>query len=179
MLNIVLFEPEISPNTGNIIRTCYALGAKLHIIKPIAFDLDPKHLSRPAAGRLLSDIRHEVHASYADFHKLYGDKHIYYLTRYGEITYSDIDYKQHYEQNGEIWVMFGKESTGIDKEILFKHLDRCLRIPMVSSMRSINLANTVAIVGYEIMKQLDFKDLSKYEVQKGKDFLKELKEHAQ
>ncbi|MEA4115353.1 tRNA (cytidine(34)-2'-O)-methyltransferase [Mycoplasma sp. 744] len=173
MLNIVLFEPEISPNTGNIIRTCYALGAKLHIIKPIGFDLEPKFLSRPAAGRLLSDIPHEIHSSYEEFKKIYGKKRIYYLTRYGKKTYCDVDYKNELKTKKEIWIMFGKESTGIDKEILIKNLSNCLRIPMISNMRSINLANTVAIVGYEIMRQLDFKNLSLYEVQKGKDFLKE------
>lgn len=171
MLNIVLFEPEISPNTGNIIRTCFALGTKLHIIKPIGFDLDPKYLSRPAAGRLLSDIQHEVHASYKDFYEKYKNKNIFYLTRYGLKTYTDVDFKKEYKKNKEVWIMFGKESTGIDKEILQTHLENCLRIPMMSEMRSINLANTVAIVGFEIMRQLDFKELSLYEVQKGKDFL--------
>ncbi|WP_027334927.1 tRNA (cytidine(34)-2'-O)-methyltransferase [Mycoplasmopsis felifaucium] len=172
MLNIVLFEPEIPPNTANIIRTCFALGAKLHIIKPISFDLNPKYLKREAAGRLLSDIQHEVHNSYQDFYAKYKNKNIYYITRYGEISYSDIDYSKIYNQDKEVWLMFGKESTGIDKNILKDHLDRCLRIPMVSAMRSINLANCVAILGFEVMRQLDFRDLSKVEVQKGKDFLK-------
>ncbi|WP_029513244.1 tRNA (cytidine(34)-2'-O)-methyltransferase [Mycoplasmopsis primatum] len=175
MLNIVLYQPEIPPNTANIIRTCFALGAKLHIIKPISFDLDPKYLSRPAAGRLLSDIEHEVHHSYQDFYNKYKDKKIYYITRYGYKTYSDIDFKKQYEKDKEIWLMFGKESTGIDKKILQDNIDYCLRIPMVSAMRSINLANSVAIVGFEVMRQLDFCDLSLYEVQKGKDFLKEWK----
>ncbi|WP_406617089.1 tRNA (cytidine(34)-2'-O)-methyltransferase [Mycoplasmopsis adleri] len=172
MLNIVLYEPEIPPNTANIIRTCFALGAKLHIIKPISFDLAPQHLARAAAGRLLSDIQHEVHASYEDFYKKYHDKNIFYITRYGEITYTDVKYKKVYKKDKEIWLMFGKESTGINKEILHNHLDHCLRIPMVSAMRSINLANCVAILGFEVMRQLDFKDLSLFEVQKGKDFLR-------
>ncbi|MBZ4212846.1 tRNA (cytidine(34)-2'-O)-methyltransferase [Mycoplasma sp. U97] len=176
MLNIVLYQPEIPPNTANIIRTSYALGAKLHIIKPISFDLDPKHMARAAANRLLSDIQHEVHSSYDDFYKKYGDKKIYYLTRYGQKIYTEISYYNDYKIDKEIWVMFGRESTGIDKRILQNNIDRCLRIPMVSAMRSINLANTVAIVGYEIMRQLNFLDLSKFEVQKGKDFLKEWKQ---
>ncbi|WP_029905942.1 tRNA (cytidine(34)-2'-O)-methyltransferase [Mycoplasmopsis opalescens] len=174
MLNIVLFEPEIPPNTANIIRTCYALKAKLHIIKPIGFSLHPKYMSRPAAGRLLSDIPHEIHESYTEFANKYGSKTIFYITRYGEHTYSDVDYKKVYEQEKEIWLMFGRESTGIDKNILISNLDKCLRIPMVSKMRSINLANCVAIIGFEVMRQLEFKNLSKYEVQKGKDFLKNL-----
>ncbi|WP_027120563.1 tRNA (cytidine(34)-2'-O)-methyltransferase [Mycoplasmopsis lipofaciens] len=171
MLNIVLFEPEIPPNTGNIIRTCFALGAKLHIIKPISFDLDPKYLSRPAAGRLLSDIQHEIHDSYQDFYKKYKNKNIFYLTRYGQNTYSDVDFQKIYSNDKEIWIMFGKESTGIDKYILKNNLKNCLRIPMVSEMRSINLANCVAIVGFEIMRQLNFINLNKFETQKGRDFL--------
>ncbi|MBN3534768.1 tRNA (cytidine(34)-2'-O)-methyltransferase [Mycoplasma procyoni] len=171
MLNIILYQPEISPNTGNIIRTCFALGAKLHIIKPIAFELEPRFLKRPAAGKRLSDIRHEVHANYDQFLEKYGNKKIYYITRYGQKTYSEVDFKKEEEQNEDIFVMFGTESTGIPKKILQKDLDACLRIPMVEENRSINLANSVVVVGYEIMRQLDFKNLSKYEVQKGKDFI--------
>ncbi|QGZ97326.1 tRNA (cytidine(34)-2'-O)-methyltransferase [Mycoplasma sp. NEAQ87857] len=173
MLNIVLYQPEICPNTGNIIRTCFALGAKLHIIKPIGFDLHPKWLRRYGAGRMLSDIQHEVHASYEDFYAKYHDKKINYVTRYGLKLYTDVDYKQEYQQNQEIWLMFGRESTGIDKKILQGNLDQCIRIPMVSAMRSINLANCVSILGFEVMRQLDFEDLSKFEVEKGKYFLKD------
>ncbi|MEE3928376.1 tRNA (cytidine(34)-2'-O)-methyltransferase [Mycoplasmopsis ciconiae] len=171
MLNIVLYQPEICPNTGNIIRTCFALGAKLHIIKPIGFDLHPKFLRRYGAGRMLSDIEHEVHASYQDFYNKYKDKNIFYITRYGLKTYDQVDYKQTLDKNQEIWLMFGRESTGIDKQILSQNIDNCLRIPMVSAMRSINLANCVCIVGFEVMRQLDWRDLSLYEVQKGKEFL--------
>ncbi|ATO30649.1 RNA methyltransferase [Mycoplasmopsis bovirhinis] len=171
MLNIVLFQPEISPNTGNIIRTCFALGAKLHIIKPISFDLHPKYLKRAGAGRMLSDIRHEVHESYEAFYQKYQAKEIFYITRYGFKTYSDVAYHQVYNSNKEIWIMFGRESTGIDKAILQSNLENCLRIPMVSQMRSINLANSVCIVSFEIMRQLKWQSLSLYEVEKGKDFL--------
>lgn len=171
MLNIVLFQPEISPNTGNIIRTCFALGAKLHIIKPISFDLHPKYLKRAGAGRMLSDIRHEVHDSYEEFYKKYSDKNIFYITRYGLKTYSDQDYTKEIKDNKEVWLMFGRESTGIDKEILQKNIYNCLRIPMVSQMRSINLANSVCIVSFEVMRQLNWEELSLYEVEKGKEFL--------
>ncbi|QZE12266.1 tRNA (cytidine(34)-2'-O)-methyltransferase [Mycoplasma sp. Ms02] len=171
MLNIVLFQPEICPNTGNIIRTCFALGAKLHIIKPLGFDLDPKFLRRYGAGRMLSDIQHEVHSSYADFANKYGDKEIYYVTRYGLKTYDQVDYKEVHQRTGEVWMMFGRESTGIDKAILKDNLETCIRIPMVSAMRSINLANCVSILGFEVMKQLDWNELSLFEVQKGKDYL--------
>ncbi len=115
----------------------------------------------------------EVHNSYSDFYNKYKDKNIYYITRYGLKTYSDVDFKKEYENNEEIWLMFGKESTGIDKQVLKDNIDNCLRIPMISKMRSINLANCVAIVGFEVMRQIDFKDLSLYESQKGKNFIKE------
>ncbi|MCU4706388.1 tRNA (cytidine(34)-2'-O)-methyltransferase [Mycoplasma sp. CSL7503-lung] len=171
MINIVLYQPEIFPNTGNIIRTCFALGMKLHIIKPTSFDLHPKYLKRYGAGRMLSDIRHEIHSSYEEFAKKYHDKNIYYITRYGLKNYTEVNYKNAFNQNKEIWLMFGRESTGIDKKILKNNIDNCLRIPMVSAMRSINLANCVSILGFEVMRQLDFKDLSLFEVEKGKDFL--------
>ncbi|UUM19824.1 MULTISPECIES: tRNA (cytidine(34)-2'-O)-methyltransferase [unclassified Mycoplasma] len=171
MLNVVLYQPEICPNTGNIIRTCFAIKAKLHIIKPLGFDLHPKWLRRYGAGRMLSDIQHEVHANYQDFYNKYKDKNIFYITRYGLKTYSDVDYQTEFNNNKELWIMFGRESTGIDKEILKNNIENCLRIPMVDAMRSINLANCVSIVGFEIMRQLDFKDLSKFEIEKGKYFL--------
>lgn len=170
MINIVLYQPEIPPNTGNIIRTCKATQAKLHIIKPISFDLDPKYLKRSAAGWTLDNIIHEVHESYSDFLKKYGHKKIYYLTRYGQVNYSEINYKP-YENTDDLFVMFGTESTGIPKKILQKNFETCLRIPMDKEMRSLNLANTVFLIAYEIQRQWNFSKLSKFEVQKGKDFL--------
>ncbi|MGY6171774.1 tRNA (cytidine(34)-2'-O)-methyltransferase [Candidatus Mycoplasma pogonae] len=172
MLNIVLYQPEICPNTGNIIRTCFALNAKLHIIKPTAFDLHPHWLKRSAAGKFLSDIAHEVHENYASFEKKYGSQKIYYITRYGLKTYSDVDYVAQ-NPDGNVFLLFGTESTGIPKKILQKSLDTCLRIPMSPEARSLNLANTVVLVGYEVARQFNFKGLSKYEVQKGKDFIKQ------
>ena len=168
MLNIVLYQPEIPPNTGNIIRTCYSTGAKLHIIKPISFDLSPKWLKRSSAGKDLSDIKHEIHSSYEEFNKKYGDKVIFYITRYGKFNYSSIKYD---ELKDDVWVMFGRESTGIPMNILKDNFKRALRIPMTKESRSLNLANCVAIVSYEIMRQLSFKNMSEFEVQKGKDWI--------
>ncbi len=168
MVNVVLYQPEIPPNTGNIIRTCYSLDAKLHIIKPIAFDLSPKWLKRSSAGKSLDDIEHEVHESYEAFTKKYGDKKIFYITRYGHKIYSDANFKK---CNNDIWLMFGRESTGIPMNILKKNIDTALRIPMTHKSRSLNLANCVSIVTYEVMRQLGFDNLSKYEVQKGKDWI--------
>lgn len=102
MLNIVLFQPEICPNTGNIVRTCFALGAKLHIIKPISFDLHPKYLRRYGAGKVLSDINHEVHDSYKDFYNKYKNKNIYYITRYGLRTYTENNFKNEYDKHKEV-----------------------------------------------------------------------------
>ena len=168
MINIILYQPEIPTNTGNIIRTCVATGAKLHIIKPISFDLHPRWFKRAAAGRYLSDIEHEVHESYDDFKQKYGDKKIFYISRYGQNTYSDANLSAE-----EVWLMFGTESTGIPKHILQDSLDTCLRIPMTEGARSLNLANTVMLMAYEAHRQSNFVGLSKYEFQKGKDFILE------
>lgn len=167
MINIILYQPEIPTNTGNIIRTCYATQAKLHIIKPTSFELHPKWFKRAAAGRYLSDIEHEVHASYEAFQKKYGNKKIYYLTRYGHHTYSDVNFKK----ENDVWLMFGTESTGIPKKILQTSLNTCLRIPMAASTRSLNLANTVVLLTYEVKRQQGFEDLLRYEDQKGKNFI--------
>lgn len=175
MINIVLYQPEISPNTSNIIRTCYATSVKLHIIKPIAFELHPHWMKRQGAGIFLSDVDHEVHSSYEQFYKKYGHKKIFYITRYGKKTYSDINFKEEFfAADEEIFLMFGRESTGIDLKILQENLSNCLRIPMDKKNRSLNLANSVAILVYEVLRQLNFLDLSVYEVQKGQDFLEKI-----
>ncbi|MBD5423356.1 MAG: tRNA (cytidine(34)-2'-O)-methyltransferase [Mycoplasma sp.] len=167
MINIVLYLPEIPPNTGNIIRTCYATGAKLHIIKPISFDIFHPNIKRAAAGRTIEDIDYEIHENYNEFIKKYRDKKIYYLTRYGLKKYTDIDFSK----NEEIWIMFGTESTGIPKKILQSSIERCIRIPMKPKCRSLNLANSVNLVTYEILRQKNFEGLSEFENQKGKDFI--------
>ncbi|ENY54205.1 tRNA (cytidine(34)-2'-O)-methyltransferase [Metamycoplasma alkalescens] len=171
MINIVLYQPEISPNTANIIRTSFAGNAKLHIIKPIAFDLHPHWLKRKSAGHFLSEIQHEIHANYEAFLKKYPNKKIFYITRYGLNNYAELNYKEILDNNQEIWIMFGTESTGIPKKILQNNIENCLRIPMNQHCRSLNLANSVAIVLYEILRQTNFFGLSQYEVQKGKDFI--------
>ena len=167
MINIILYQPEIPPNTGNIIRTCYATGAKLHIIKPISFDLFHPNIKRAAAGRAIDDIKYQVYENYDDFLKVNSDKKIYYITRYGIKNYVSADFKS----EADIWVMFGRESTGIPKEILKKSIDQCLRIPMMADCRSLNLANSVNLIAYEILRQKNFEGLSEFEVQKGKEFL--------
>ncbi|MCR8613320.1 MAG: tRNA (cytidine(34)-2'-O)-methyltransferase [Mycoplasma sp.] len=171
MINVVLYNPEISPNTGSIIRTCFATGAKLHIIKPIPFELEPKWMKRPGAGKVLSDIEHEVHDSYEEFLKLYKDEVIYYVTRYAQQYHSTPDFSKY--EDKDIFLMFGRESTGIPKEILREKIDYCLRFPMVPESRSLNLSNCVMTMIYEVHRQTGYKGLSQFEVQKGKNWLLE------
>ncbi|MBR2067450.1 MAG: tRNA (cytidine(34)-2'-O)-methyltransferase [Solobacterium sp.] len=166
MLNIVLYEPEIPQNTGNIMRTAMAFHCRLHLIEPLGFYLDEKHLRR--AGM---DYRDEIellrYENWIDFLSK-NDGDYYYVTRYCKHT---PDYFQYEECKKDIYLIFGKESTGIPKEILKEHLDRCMRIPMVENARSLNLSNSVAIVVYEVMRQLGYQGLSQTEVIKGEDFL--------
>ncbi len=169
MINVVLYQPEIAPNTGNIIRSCFATGAKLHIIKPLAFELHPKWMKRPSAGKFITDIQHEVHESYEAFRKKYGKEVIYYVTRYGQQYHSTPEYSKH--KGKDIFLMFGRESTGIPMNILKDNLAMCVRVPMTEASRSLNLANTVMLMIYEVSRQLDYDGLSKFEVQKGKDWI--------
>ncbi|RMA78637.1 tRNA (cytidine/uridine-2'-O-)-methyltransferase [Metamycoplasma subdolum] len=171
MINIILYQPEINGNTANIIRTTFATNSKLHIIKPTGFDLHPHWLKRNGAGHLLSEVPHEIHTNYDAFFKKYKDKNIFYITRYGLKNYTKVNFQKENKKSGEIWVMFGAESTGIPKTIMQKKIKNCLRIPMNGSCRSLNLANSVSIVIFEILRQLKFEGLSEFEVQKGKDFI--------
>lgn len=167
MINIVLFEPEIPQNTGNIMRTCVAVGARLHLIKPLGFELSDKQLKRSGMD-YIEELEYFVYEDYKDFvSKNLG--HHFYITRYGEKTYSDVDYN---EIKDNIYLIFGKESTGIDKNILKNNLDHCFRIPMKKDIRSLNLSNCVAIVLYEVLRQTNYLGLSKFETIKGKNYLK-------
>lgn len=168
IINVILYMPEIPQNTGNIIRTCHATGAKLHIIKPLSFDIFHPNIKRAAAGRTINDIEYEIHENYDQFIKKYGNNKIYYLTRYGLKKYSDINITSNIK---DIWIMFGTESTGIPKRILQKSIDTCIRIPMKKEHRSLNLANSVNLVIYEILRQINFDGLSEFEYQKGKEFI--------
>lgn len=171
MINVVLYEPEIPQNTGNIMRTCMAFNCRLHLIEPLGFYLDEKHLRR-AGMDYRNEIDYTVYPNWADFKaKNYGS--FYYVTRYGSKTPSDFDYRSDAAKNEDIYVVFGKESTGIDKEILYENLDRCVRIPMVENARSLNLSNCVALCIYEVLDQLDYPGLAREEVIKGSDFLEQ------
>ena len=167
MINIVLFEPEIPQNTGNIMRTCAGTYAKLHLIKPLGFSLDEKHLKRSAVN-YIEHCDYTVYENFDDFKTKNPNGVYYYLTRYGKNTYSEVNYK---EINEDIYLIFGKESTGISKDILKNNLDKCLRIPTNGNIRALNLSNCVALVLFEVLRQKDFPNLSKVEIIKGADFL--------
>lgn len=168
MINVVLFEPEIPANTGNIIRTCVATATKLHLIKPLGFSLEEKYLKRCAVNYFdKCDIM--VYENFDDFVSKNKGTY-YYLTRYGKKPHTTFDYS---DKKENIYFIFGKESTGIPKEILKKDLEHCMRIPMTSNVRALNLSNTVAILVYEALRQQDYKDLLRAEPFKGENYLEE------
>ena len=137
VLNIVLHEPEIPANTGNIGRTCVATGTRLHLIEPLGFRLNEKAIKR--AGM-----------DYEDFLKKNPGAKIYYATTKAPQTYTDVQYED------DCFIMFGKESAGIPEDILVNNQETCVRIPMIGDIRSLNLSNSVAIVLYEALRQHNF-----------------------
>ena len=166
MINIVLFEPEIPGNTGNIMRTCVATNSKLHLIKPLGFSLDEKYIRRSGVN-YIDKCDYTVYENFEDF----SSKNIgtyYYLTRYGKKPHTSFDYSNSDE---DIYFIFGKESTGIPKEILRPNIDRCMRIPMTKNVRALNLSNCCAIVVYEVLRQRNYEGLLFDEPHKDKDFI--------
>lgn len=166
MNHIVLFEPEIPQNTGNIMRTCVATDTKLHLIKPLGFSLDDSHVKRSSVN-YMENLNYEVYENFEDFKSKNKGKY-YYFTRYGHIPHTSFDYSNHKE---EIYLIFGKESTGIPKEILKDDLDHCMRLPMTDKVRALNLSNCAAICIYEVLRQQNYNDLLREEPFKGKDYL--------
>ena len=169
MVNIVLFEPEIPQNTGNIMRTCVATGSMLHLIKPLGFSLDEKSIKRSGAN-YIDKLNYKVYEDYNHFVRENPGTY-YYFTRYGKKPHSDFNYSN---KDENIYLIFGRESTGIDKKILKGNLDRCIRIPMLDDVRSLNLSNCVAIVLYEVLRQRDYDNLLRCEPHKGENYLEEL-----
>ena len=166
MNHIVLYQPEIPQNTGNIMRTCAGTNTKLHLIKPLGFSLDEKHLRRSAVN-YFENCNYQVYEDFSDFvNKNKGQ--YYFLTRYGTNTYTDYNFSN---TNEDIYLIFGKESTGIPKEILKEDLDHCMRLPMTDKVRALNLSNCVAIATYEVLRQNDYFDLLRTEPFKGEDYL--------
>ena len=170
MIHVVLYEPEIPQNTGNIIRTCMATNSILHLIEPLGFSLDEKHLRRSGMD-YIKDAKIYIHKSWDDFVKENPSDHYYFMTRYGHRPPTSFDFTK---EKGDIYLVLGKESTGVVKHILKDHLDTCMRLPMVANARSLNLSNCTAIVVYEVLRQLGYPGLSWNEELKGEDFLESL-----
>lgn len=166
MIHIVLFEPEIAQNVGNIIRTCAALNAQLHVIHPINFLLHSKEFKRAMLDYdvLMQLIEHDNLT--ACLNSIKGD--VFYITRYGSKTPVDVDFSA---CSNDIVIVFGKETSGLPKALLQANIEKCLRIPMHPQARSLNVANAVAIMLFEVQRQLHFTGLSCVEVLKGEDWL--------
>ena len=151
-ITVVLLEPEIPQNTGNIARTCAATGASLHIIKPMGFEIDDKKLKR--AGL---DYWHQLDITYyeniEDFYERNPDSAVFYYTTKAPRKHTDVSYPK------KVYLMFGKETKGLPEELLRKNADACVRIPMRNTLRSLNLSNAVAIAVYEAFRQRDFEGL--------------------
>ncbi len=154
-INIILHEPEIPQNTGNIARTCAATGASLHIIKPMGFEIDDKKLKR-AGLDYWDKLDITYYESYEDFKKKHPEAlgNTYFFTTKAPRCYTEIS---QYPSN--VFIMFGKETKGLPEDLLFENKDFCLRIPMRDTLRSLNLSNSVAIAVYEILRTRNFRGL--------------------
>ena len=161
-LNIVLFEPEIPANTGNIGRTCVATGTRLHLIEPLGFRLNEKSIKR-AGMDYWEHLDVTRYINFEEFLEKNPGAKIYMATTKGQHVYTEVKYEP------DCYIMFGKESAGIPEDILVKHPDNCIRIPMLSEIRSLKLTNSVAVVLYEALRQNHFESmklegqLTKYE----------------
>ena len=151
MLNVCLFEPEIPQNTGNIARTCAVTGTRLHLVRPLGFDISEKAV-RHAGLDYWKDVEIIVHDSVSAFMQEFEGKQLYFFSTKGQRTYSEEDFRS----GDDIYFIFGKESKGIDEDILFTHPESTLRIPMRNDERSLNLSNSVAIAVYEYYRQTGF-----------------------
>ena len=155
-LNIVLVEPEIPQNTGNIARTCAAIGAKLHLVKPLGFDISEKQVKR-AGLDYWDKLDIEEHENLNEFLEKYKpeENDMFLVTTKGKHVYSDIEVKK----SKEVFLLFGKETKGLPEDLLLKYIDKTIRIPMREHLRSLNLSNSVAIVVYDVIRQKDFEGL--------------------
>lgn len=152
-VNIVLFEPEIPQNTGNIARTCACTGARLHLVEPMGFRLSNKQLGR-ASMDYWDKIDLARWSCVAEFMEAHVHDDLHFFTSHAETAYTDAAYAS------DTYLIFGRESRGIDPDVLEAHGHRCVRIPMVGGMRSLNLANTAAIAVYEVMRRRSFEGMS-------------------
>ena len=155
-LNVVLVEPEIPQNTGNIARTCAATGGKLHLVYPLGFSISEKQVKR-AGLDYWDKLEIEEHTSFEEFSEKYKpeENNMFFVTTKGKHVYSEPDYKN----MDEVFLLFGKETKGLPEDILMKYIDKTIRIPMRETLRSLNLSNSVAIVVYDVLRQKDFENL--------------------
>lgn len=151
-INIVLHQPEIPQNTGNIARTCAATGASLHLIRPLGFPIDDKKMKR-AGLDYWDKLDVTFYDGLDDFFSRHPGAAVYFFTTKAQNRYTDVSYPD------EVFLMFGKETKGLPEELLFAHPETCVRIPMRTNLRSLNLSNSVAIAVYEVLRQYDFGDL--------------------
>ena len=150
--NIVLVEPEIPQNTGNIVRTCAATGTKLHLVRPLGFSVEDKYLKR-AGLDYWEYVDIQYYDSFEELRKKFSDKKFYYVTTKGLNNYCDKEYQD------DCFFVFGKETKGLPEELLYNNKEDCIRIPMNENLRSLNLANSVAIVLYEALRQCNFNNM--------------------
>lgn len=155
-INIVMVEPEIPQNTGNIARTCAAIGAKLHLVKPLGFEITDKYLKR-AGLDYWDKLDIEEHESIASFLAKYKprENNMFFATTKARNCYSDVDYSSF----DEVFILFGKETKGLPEDLLEENLSNTIRIPMREHLRSLNLSNSVAIIVYEVLRQQGFQNL--------------------
>ena len=148
-MNIVLLEPEIPQNTGNIGRTCVATGTALHLIKPLGFDIDEKSVKRSGLD-YWKDLNLKCYDNFESFIEENPNARIFMATTKARKAYTDVKYEK------DCYIMFGKESAGIPEEILLRYKENCVRIPMLEKYRSLNLSNSVAVILYEALRQNNF-----------------------
>ena len=155
-VNVVMVEPEIPQNTGNIARTCAALGAKLHLVHPLGFNISEKAVKK-AGLDYWDKVEIEEHESFEKFLEKYKpeENDMFFVTTKGKHVYSEPEYKK----MDEVYLLFGKETKGLPEDILKKYIDKTIRIPMRPTLRSLNLSNSVAIVVYDVYRQNQFENL--------------------
>ncbi len=163
-LHIVLVEPEIPSNTGNIARTCSIIDASLHLVHPLGFDISEKAVKR-AGLDYWDELKLFEYQSFYEIKEKYQNGEFYYCTTKGAKVHSDMDFTYFKEcgdnKEKDIFLVFGKETKGLPEELLKDNYDYCIRIPMKYNKRSLNLSNSVAIIAYEVLRQFDYKNLNK------------------
>lgn len=151
-LNVVLVEPEIPQNTGNIARTCAITGCKLHLVKPLGFSVEDKYLKR-AGLDYWSLVEIKFYENLQEFFNTNSNGKFFFSTTKGKKPYTDVNYEK------DCYILFGKETAGLPKKLLVENPEKCIRIPMISEVRSLNLSNSVAIIVYEALRQLGFPEM--------------------